>query len=205
VRVSAGSGTCCLWCCRYHSCTPCGRLFHQWPMRRSRVASRWCRCARWIRCWWSVSPHRCCLRDGVSTITRMLYVIRLTICHTLPVEVALRSLQVDTDKFKVNLVLDVAHHDESRHHTLALACGHCGGDLAVPDVVGTHQQGADSIGCHCKQYRLIIVYHWRAAADPIDLRCISQIFCVCLHVVQRGELVIRALADGRGHARGEVE
>ena len=68
----------------------------------------------------------------------------LTVRDTLPVEITLRAFRVHADEFEVNLILNVAHHNERRHHALTLAGGHRGANFAVPNIMCAHEQCA---GC----------------------------------------------------------
>jgi hypothetical protein len=44
---------------------------------------------------------------------------------TLPVEICLTRGRIGTREFPIDLVLDVAHSDESRHNTIPTARLHC--------------------------------------------------------------------------------
>lgn len=102
---------------------------------------------------------------------------KLTVCNSLEVVVGLRSAHLSADKLKINLVLHVAHQDERCDNTRTLAGLHGRLDLAIPDVVGAHEQCANSAGCHGQKHT-VVVHSGLARCDPICLAAISQVSCV---------------------------
>lgn len=108
---------------------------------------------------------------------------QLTIRHTLPVVVTLRIGDILSNKLEINLILDIAHQNESSHNTLSLRCSHRRADLAIPDVVCARKQCSDCAGCHGEQDRVLVVWHHCPRADPVRLARVAKVFRVLHDIV----------------------
>jgi hypothetical protein len=123
---------------------------------------------------------------------------------TLRIVVRLHMVDVDTDKLKVDFVLDVRHENEGCHHTLALGSGHLGAHLAVPCVVVGRQQGTRGALGECQEQRLVLVDDRLALGLPVDLGGVAEVGIDGLDIVEVLEGVGGGFAEGVGHARVDV-
>lgn len=130
---------------------------------------------------------------------------RLTVRDSLGVVVGLGRFRVHADKLEINLILDVGHHDEGGDDTGALAGGHGCRHPAVPDLVGARDERAHSVRRHCQQDRFAAVLDRLSAVHPVGLGGVAEVFGVLLHVGERVQLVVAALADRCWHAGIERE
>ena len=128
----------------------------------------------------------------------------LTVGNALEVVVCLGSLQVDANKLVVDLVLDVAEQDKSRHHAGAPGCLHPCLDIAVPHVCRRGQDRADGFGGHGEQ-DVAVVHKRFALADPIRLAGVAEILSNILVPVEGVHLVRLVLAYRGWDARVERE
>jgi hypothetical protein len=128
-----------------------------------------------------------------------------TDCDSLGVEVGLHIGGVDTDPFKVNLVLDIGHEDEGCYDTCTLGSAGLGANLAVPDVMCGCQKCSNCALCHCQESRLLLrrrvgVYSGHALRLPVDLGGIAEVLVNRLNIVEIIERVLSRLAYGAGDA-----
>lgn len=130
----------------------------------------------------------------------------LTVGDTLEVVVGLCSVHVGANEFEIDFILHVAHQNESCDDTWTLTGLHGCANLAVPDVVRTHQQGTNSAGCHGEENAVLVLYGL-ARGHPVCLATISQVSRVCSHCrsIESFHAEIIALAYGCREARLEVE
>lgn len=68
-----------------------------------------------------------------------------------------------------------------------------------------HEQRANRVRRHGEQDRLFLVCHCRPTADPVRRAVVAQVICVGRDAVERGKLVVFALAHGRRDAGLQVE
>lgn len=113
-------------------------------------------------------------------------------------------LQIDPNKLKINLILDIAHHDKRGNHARPLRARHSRTDLAVPHIMRAHEQRPHGIRRHRQQQTLVLVRDGRTAADPVALTRVAQVLRVRYHVVEAIEFVVARLAHGCRYARVEA-
>jgi hypothetical protein len=121
----------------------------------------------------------------------------------LEVVVGLGSFQLGTNPLEVDFILHIGHHDERRNDTSRSRSLQGSGDLSVPDVTSTGQDGTNSIRRHGQQQVVSIVYGV-SIRDPVPLGGVAQVLRLRGDFCQSGESVILALADGRGDTRLEL-
>ena len=68
---------------------------------------------------------------------------RRTVGDSLGVKVGLGGLQIGTNEFEVDFVLDIGEQDEGSHNTFARTGGEFGRDLAVPHIMVAGKERAD--------------------------------------------------------------
>jgi len=125
-----------------------------------------------------------------------------TVENTLPVVVGLGRRQFRSDKFPVNLVLDIRKKDKRCDNTSATAGLQLRRDLAIPHIVVVGKQGADGVWCH-GQKKVPTADERLAAGHPVGLASIAQILGVGLDRVEVIPIVRLALADGSWRTRVE--
>lgn len=91
--------------------------------------------------------------------------------------------QIDTNKFEIDFVLYVTHHDKGRNNASTLTCGHCRTDLAVPYVVCAAQERSHGVGGHGEEDCIVLVGNWDTGTDPIGLGGIAEVLSVGSYVV----------------------
>jgi len=107
--------------------------------------------------------------------------------------------RIDTHPLKINLILDITHHDKSSHNAFALGTRHARTNLAIPHIMRALQQRSHRPLRHRQQNRIVVLYGF-SLGDPVRLGRVPEILVDGLDVAEVLELVVSGFTDGVGDA-----
>lgn len=88
--------------------------------------------------------------------------------NTLEIEVGLSSLQIDTDEFVIDFILDIRKQDECSNNTRASTSLECSLHVSVPHVCRASKQSTDGVRSHC-QKDVVLIDDRISRTDPVCL------------------------------------
>ena len=124
--------------------------------------------------------------------------------NTLEVKVGLRTRQIVSHPFVVNLIQIIRQQDKTRNHTLAPTALDRGRHFAVPDVVVERIETARGAVWH-GQPQTVVLDLRITTIHPVIFGRVPQIMIVQNSIIQASERVGLVLADrlGRAAVQGE--
>lgn len=124
----------------------------------------------------------------------------LTISYALEVEVGLSGLEINTNPFVVNLILDIREENEAANDTSATRRLHTRLDVAVPHVRSGREHGTRAALGHGEQ-SVVIVEGSLARPDPRGLVRVTKVVVDANNAILGIKLEVNILA-GRSRDTG---